>query len=259
MPIGKITALQILALPLVTTLGCANLVALLPPVEGLQPPPTTASETAVSEEVLETAKTDETAPLSPTPESPPVPTTMDDAIQHMKRLSVADNFAKLPPLLPGEFDWQPDKSRQGPVLVIVNLPYQMAYVYRDDVLIGRSTISTGRPGYETPTGVFPILQKRVEHYSNLYDNAEMPYMTRLTWDGIAMHGGELPGYPASHGCVRLPLEFSQQLYQITQLGTPVVVTDMAANPEQKVVPVSAESSDINSEEAPSDAESGTAI
>ena len=149
------------------------------------------------------------------------------------------------------------------MLVIISLPHQIAYVYRDDTLIGRSTVSTGKPGYETPPGVYPILQKRVEHYSNLYDDAPMPYMERLTWDGVAMHGGDLPGYPASHGCVRLPLEFSRQLYQATKLGTTVVVTNLPAKQEQseqKVIPVSAQSTDMEGgAEAPQASEPGTAI
>src|SRR3546814_12301464 len=80
------------------------------------------------------------------------------------------------------------------------------------VLIGISTISSGTAGHETPTGIFTILQKKVDHKSNLYDDAPMPYMQRLTWSGIAMHAGNLPGYPASHGCIRLPLDFAERLY-----------------------------------------------
>jgi hypothetical protein len=93
------------------------------------------------------------------------------------------------------------------------------------VLIGVSTVSTGRPGHETPTGVFTILQKRKEHYSNLYNNAPMPFMQRLTWDGIALHAGNLPGHPASHGCIRLPLGFAERLFGVTALGMTVIVTD----------------------------------
>ncbi|HQZ32008.1 MAG TPA: L,D-transpeptidase family protein, partial [Arenimonas sp.] len=103
-------------------------------------------------------------------------------------------------LLPGEYLWLPELSPRGPVLVLVSLPEQRAYVYRNGVRIGVATVSTGKPGYETPTGVFTILQKKREHYSNLYDDAPMPFMQRLTWDGVAMHAGRVPGYPASHGC-----------------------------------------------------------
>lgn len=123
----------------------------------------------------------------------------------------------------GEFVWMPDLAPRGPVVVVVSLPAQRAYVYRNGVRIGVSTISSGKPGYETPTGVFTILQKHREHYSNLYDNAPMPFMQRLTWGGLALHAGGLPGYPASHGCVRLPKEFAEALYGVTARGTTVVI------------------------------------
>lgn len=87
-------------------------------------------------------------------------------------------------LLPGEYLWLPELAPKGPLLVLVSLPEQRAYVYRNGVRIGVATVSTGKKGYETPTGVFTILQKKREHYSNLYDNAPMPFMHRLTWDGL---------------------------------------------------------------------------
>ncbi len=111
------------------------------------------------------------------------------------------------------------------MLVIVSLPRQLAFVYRNGVLIGVSTVSSGTKGHATPTGVFTVLQKKVTHHSNLYDSAPMPYMQRLTWDGIAMHAGNLPGYPASHGCIRLPKAFAKLLYSTTKLGMTVVITD----------------------------------
>lgn len=125
----------------------------------------------------------------------------------------------------GGFVWTPQLAPLGPVLIVVGLRQQRAYVYRNGVRIGMASVSTGKAGHETPTGVFSILQKRREHYSNLYDNAPMPYMQRLTWDGIALHAGKVPGYPASHGCVRLPYEFSERLFGITSHGMTVVVTD----------------------------------
>jgi hypothetical protein len=124
---------------------------------------------------------------------------------------------------PGEFLWAPEVAPEGPVVIVVSISRQRAYAYRNGVLIGISTASTGKKGKETPTGVFTLLQKNVDHKSNLYNNAPMPYMQRLTWDGIAMHAGNLPGYPASHGCIRLPLSFAQKLYGITQLGLTVIV------------------------------------
>ncbi|GAB2665943.1 L,D-transpeptidase family protein [Arenimonas aestuarii] len=128
-------------------------------------------------------------------------------------------------LLPGEYLWTPELAPVGPVLVLVSLPEQRAYVYRNGVRIGVATASTGKPGYDTPTGVFSVLQKKREHYSNLYDDAPMPYMQRLTWDGIALHAGRVPGYPASHGCVRLPEAFAEKLYDVTTRGMTVVITD----------------------------------
>lgn len=134
-------------------------------------------------------------------------------------------------LKPGEYLWTPEVAPEGPVLVIVSLKSQHAHVYRNGIPIGMSTVSTGKPGYTTPTGVFTVLQKHVEHKSNLYENAPMPYMQRLTWDGIAMHAGKVPGYPASHGCVRLPLEFAKLLFGVTRIGLTVVITDNEPLPQ----------------------------
>lgn len=126
-------------------------------------------------------------------------------------------------LLPGEYLWLPELAPKGPLLVLVSLPEQRAYVYRNGVRIGVATVSTGKKGHETPTGVFTILQKKREHYSNLYDDAPMPFMQRLTWDGVALHAGRVPGYPASHGCVRLPEAFSEKLFGVTERGMTVVI------------------------------------
>ena len=93
----------------------------------------------------------------------------------------------------------------------------------------RHDVSTGRPGHSTPTGVFTILQKQIEHYSSKYDSAPMPYMERITWYGVALHAGHLPGYPASHGCIRMPL-VCQTALRVTGLGMTVVIADAAATP-----------------------------
>lgn len=145
-------------------------------------------------------------------------------------LEVGTVFEAAERLKPGQFLWSPEVAPQGPVLMVVSLKTQRAVIYRNGIPIGISTVSSGRRGHETPTGVFVILQKHVEHYSNLYDNAPMPYMQRLTWGGIALHAGSLPGYPASHGCVRLPHEFARLLYQVTRRGMTVVITDQTAIP-----------------------------
>jgi hypothetical protein len=129
-----------------------------------------------------------------------------------------------PPVLkPGEFTWYAPAVPAGPLLLVVSLPEQRAYLYRNGVRIAVSTVSSGRPGFETPPGVYTVLQNHEEHYSNLYDDAPMPFMQRLTWTGVALHAGRLPGYPASHGCVRLPLEFAKKLFGVSALGMTVVV------------------------------------
>lgn len=135
-------------------------------------------------------------------------------------------------LRPGQFLWYDDGATavpaameaQGAVSVLVSLPEQRAYVFRGTTLIGVASISTGRRGRETPIGEFEILQKRRFHRSNLYSNAPMPFMQRLTWDGIALHAGHNPGYPASHGCIRLPDDFARRLFTLTDLGGTVEVT-----------------------------------
>ena len=133
-------------------------------------------------------------------------------------------------LQPGQWVWAPEISPKGPVLVVVDLSAQVATVYRNGVRIGVSTVSSGKPGHETPTGVFTILQKDPHHRSSTYNNAPMPYQERLTWDGVALHAGGLPGYPESHGCVHLPLEFSKLLFGTTQLGGTVIVSGRAGEP-----------------------------
>ena len=141
------------------------------------------------------------------------------------RAALAAGVAAIKALKPGEFVWRPEISPRGPVVVVVSLPEQLVHVYRNGVTIGVSTCSTGKPGNRTPTGVFTILQKRVEHYSSTYNNAPMPNMQRLTWRGVALHAGNLPGYPASHGCIRLPVKFSELLFSVTELGTSVIIAD----------------------------------
>jgi hypothetical protein len=139
-------------------------------------------------------------------------------------------------LKPGQFVWYPERAPKGPMAIVVSLPDQLVYVYRDGIRIAVSTCATGRPGHETPTGVFTILQKDADHHSSLYNNAPMPFTERLTWSGVALHAGNLPGYPDSHGCVHLPLEFSKLLFHETQLGTPVIIADDATAPAEVLHP-----------------------
>jgi lipoprotein-anchoring transpeptidase ErfK/SrfK len=130
-------------------------------------------------------------------------------------------------LAPNRFLWNDDAPME-PLSIVVSIPDQKAYVYRGDRLIGASTVSTGKDGKDTPLGVFPILQKSADHKSNLYDDAPMPFMQRLTWDGVAIHAGMNPGFPASHGCIRVPTAFAKKLFAVTAKGTPVLVTDASA-------------------------------
>ena len=136
----------------------------------------------------------------------------------------------------GDYVWHPEISPAGPVMIIVSLPGQRMYVYRNGVRIGLSTVSTGTKSHATPTGIFTILQKKVRHESNVYKGARMPHMQRLTWTGIAMHAGHLPGYPASHGCVRLPVDFAEKLYSVTRNGTNVIITDDKFAPGETAEP-----------------------
>jgi hypothetical protein len=136
----------------------------------------------------------------------------------------------------GEFNWFPERSPSGPILIIVSIPDQLVHVYRNGIRIAASTCSTGKPGHRTPSGVFKILQKDKHHRSSTYNNAPMPNMNRLTWSGIALHAGNLPGYPASHGCVRLPMGFSEKLFGVTRLGMTVVIADERSQPSAVVHP-----------------------
>jgi len=137
---------------------------------------------------------------------------------------------------PGDYVWHPEISPKGPVVVIISLPDQQLYVFRNGVRIGRSTVSTGTKGHKTPTGVFTILQRKVDHESSIYKGAKMPHMQRLTWDGIAIHAGRLPGYPASHGCVRVPVDFAEKLYSVTTVGSTVIIADEKSAPRTTTNP-----------------------
>jgi hypothetical protein len=153
------------------------------------------------------------------------------AVQGAKASSPVELASKADALKPGEWVWAGEIAPAGPVLVNIDLSRQVASVYRNGVLIGVTTISSGKKSYETPTGVFTILQKKEKHFSNLYDDAPMPNMQRLTWGGVALHAGRLPGWPASHGCVRMPMEFSKLLFGTTQLGGTVIIAGHPGAPE----------------------------
>lgn len=145
-------------------------------------------------------------------------------------LAVAMLWAQPGRAMPAGTFWRPELAPVGPMVMLVSLDEQRVYVYRNGIAIGESRISSGRRGHETPTGIYTILQKEREHRSNLYDDAPMPFMQRLTWDGVAMHAGMLPGHPASHGCIRLPEAFAERLFEVTTRGMVVVVTDERVAP-----------------------------
>ncbi|HEY4124913.1 MAG TPA: L,D-transpeptidase [Rhizomicrobium sp.] len=142
-----------------------------------------------------------------------------------KTSSVAQ--ADINKLRPGQFIWALNLAPAGPLTIVVNLPSQLLYVYRNGVRIGASTVSSGMRRHETPTGIFMILQKAKEHRSTIYNSASMPFMQRLTWDGVALHAGGVPGFPTSHGCVHLPLTFSELLFKETGAGATVIITNDA--------------------------------
>ena len=110
-----------------------------------------------------------------------------------------------------------------PLMAIVSLRDQQVTIYDAQGPILRAPVSSGQTGYETPVGIYSVLQKEAEHYSNRYDDAAMPFMQRITWSGIALHAGALPGYPASHGCIRLPYGFAERLFDMTKIGMRVIV------------------------------------
>ena len=126
-------------------------------------------------------------------------------------------------LRPDEYVWAEEVPTEGASRVIVDLLTQTAYAYRGDVLVGAASISSAKQGKVTPLGFWKVLEKKKFHRSRKYNNAPMPFMQRLDEYGIALHGGANPGYPASHGCVRLPMKFAEKLYGLTKIGSKVII------------------------------------
>jgi lipoprotein-anchoring transpeptidase ErfK/SrfK len=126
-------------------------------------------------------------------------------------------------LKPGEYLWATAIPTEGETRIIIDRLVQMAYVYRGDALVGAASVSTAKTGHITPLGEWSILEKRPFYRSKKYENAPMPWMERIDEYGIAMHGGANPGYPASHGCIRLPMKFAEKLYTLTKIGSKVVI------------------------------------
>src|SRR5579863_3504156 len=117
-----------------------------------------------------------------------------------------------------------ESKPQGPLIISISIAQQKLRVYDANGLFAESPVSTGMPGHPTPMGVFSVIQKQKFHRSNIYSGAPMPFMQRITWSGIAMHAGVLPGYPASHGCIRMPAAFAVKMYNWTRLSARVIVT-----------------------------------
>src|SRR5680860_182730 len=128
-------------------------------------------------------------------------------------------------------DAAPAADARQPMTLVVSLGNQKVDIYRGMTLITSSSVSTGKRGYATKAGVFSILEKRRRHYSNLYGGAPMPWMQRLTWSGTALHAGVVPGYPASHGCIRLPYSFAPKLFSMTDVGGQVVIARSMVAPK----------------------------
>jgi L,D-transpeptidase-like protein len=130
-----------------------------------------------------------------------------------------------------------NKIPAGPLHIVVSLNDQSVTLYANGEVVARSGVSTGMKGHPTPTGVFSVIQKDKWHRSNLYSDAPMPFMQRITWSGIALHAGTLPGYPASHGCIRLTHSFATQLWRATGIGTRVIVAREVVTPVEIAEPV----------------------
>ena len=118
---------------------------------------------------------------------------------------------------------KPWPKNNDPVQIIVSLPDQRVSLFKGGEKVASTRVSTGKAGHRTPSGIFSIIQKNRRHFSNLYNNAPMPYMQRITWSGLALHAGAIPNYPASHGCIRLPRGFARKLFSYTKMGAHVVV------------------------------------
>ena len=160
---------------------------------------------------------------APTPPKPPAPAP--------KKKAFSDG------LKPGQYVWEKRANEAKDLRIVAVIDIQRIYVFDGSTLVAFSTISTGKKGHATPTGSFKILQKNIDHKSNIYSNAPMPYMQRLTWDGIALHAGHIPGYAASHGCLRLPLPFAKALYGVTKMDQSVIVLADLSTPAPKPEPV----------------------
>jgi hypothetical protein len=165
--------------------------------------------------------------LYPYYEAPRYQVYPPDPIEPVRRKRAMPRYPSLPDA-PPKGTAKPD----GPMTIVVSLGRQRLKIYDNNGLFAETPISSGTASNPTPTGIFSIIQKNKHHRSNLYSNAPMPFMQRVTWSGVALHEGQLPGYPASHGCVRLPRDFAVKLWTWTKLGARVIITNDEVLPSE---------------------------
>lgn len=162
------------------------------------------------------------APVAEAPPPKPSPYRWTNGFSDKAREAALETFGETD-LKPGDFLWASDIPAKGETRIVVDLLTQTAFVYRGEKVVGITTISSGKKGKETPLGFWSVLRKHKTYRSRKYDNAPMPFAQMIDDHGIALHGGKLPGYPASRGCVRLPMKFAERLYGLTQMGSKVVI------------------------------------
>jgi hypothetical protein len=152
----------------------------------------------------------------------PIPYRWTNGNAEKAHKAMVDTFGKAG-LVTGSFVWAETVPKEGDPRIVIDLVTQTAYAYRGDALVGAASISSAKTGMVTPLGFWKIQEKRKMYRSRKYDNAPMPFMQRIDEYGIALHGGNNPGYPASHGCVRMPMKFAEKLFSLTKVGTEVVI------------------------------------
>jgi lipoprotein-anchoring transpeptidase ErfK/SrfK len=170
----------------------------------------------------ETAPPPPVAPVIAQPEAQPIPYRWTNGFSEKAHKAMVDTFGRAW-LTPGNYVWAEAVPKEGDAKIVVDLVTQTAYAYRGDVLVGAASISSAKTGMVTPLGFWKVQEKRPMYRSKKYGNAPMPFMQRIDEYGIALHGGNNPGYPASHGCIRMPMKFAEKLYGLTKLGTEVVI------------------------------------
>ncbi len=179
----------------------------------------------VSTVVLAGCATAPVAPVAPkvaAPEPQPLPYRWTHGNAEKARQAMIDSFRRAW-LAPGDFVWAEQVPAEGDSKIVIDLLTQTAYAYRGDVLVGAASVSSAKTGKVTPLGFWKVLEKRKAYRSKKYNNASMPFMQRIDEYGIALHGGVNPGFPASQGCVRMPMKFAEKLFGLTKIGTEVII------------------------------------